>query len=807
MPGNEPDYRRLFEATPSLYLVLSRDFDIIAVSDAYAAATKVKREQVVGKSLFEVFPDNPDAPNEGARNLRASLERVRATLKPDAMAVQKYDIRRPEAEGGGFESRYWSPLNTPVLTATGELDCILHRALDVTDLMRAEGRGSEMETEVAERGRQVAEASRKLKEANAELERLYERSKEIDRLKTQFFANVSHELRTPLALIIGPVQRLLLEGPLEAAQKQLLDGVLRNAELLLKHVNDLLDASKLEAGKMQVEWADVDAAALVKRVGGYFETVAAERHLKLVIDAPQPAETQLDADKFQRVLVNLVANAFKFTPANGTVRLSCRAEGERAVFEVADSGPGIALEHREVIFERFRQLEGGSTRRFGGTGLGLAIARDFVSLHGGTLTVSTAPEGGALFTVSVPLRPPEGAHVQPAAPEAAPPVLLDLEKPLAPALHPVPPAPGTTKPLVLVVEDNVELNRFICETLAGDLQVEAAYDGTQGLAKAVTLLPDVILSDVMMPGMSGDQLVRELRAVRDLDATPVILLTAKADEALRVKLLRTGANDYLAKPFSVEELRARVKGFVQAKRSNDGLKQLTAELKRSNAELDAFSYSVAHDLRAPLRAIDGYSAILEEDFGAKLGEDGIALLGRVRSAAVHMGKLIEGLLDLARFSRTEVRRRQVDLSALARASVERLRAADPKRRAQTTIAPDLVVEGDPAMLAVVIDNLIGNAWKFSRDRDECHIELGSWLRDGERVFFVKDDGAGFDMKYVARLFGPFQRLHTQREFEGTGIGLATVQRIVHRHGGEVWAESEPGKGTTLSFTLAPRAAK
>lgn len=227
----------------------------------------------------------------------------------------------------------------------------------------------------------------------------------------------------------------------------------------------------------------------------------------------------------------------------------------------------------------------------------------------------------------------------------------------------------------------------------------------------------------------------------------------------------------------------------------------TAQLELTNRELEAFSYSVSHDLRAPLRSIDGFSQALLEDYGDKLDAPGVDHLRRVRAASQRMARLIDDLLELSRMTRSEIRREPVDLSALARVIAGDLRKAQPGRQVTFRIANGLVAEGDPRLLRVVLENLLGNAWKFTAKQQRATIEVGLAQRDSKPAYFVRDDGAGFDMDYAGKLFGAFQRLHAVTEFEGTGIGLATVQRIVHRHGGQVWAEGEVGKGATFSFTL------
>jgi PAS domain S-box-containing protein len=240
----------------------------------------------------------------------------------------------------------------------------------------------------------------------------------------------------------------------------------------------------------------------------------------------------------------------------------------------------------------------------------------------------------------------------------------------------------------------------------------------------------------------------------------------------------------------------------------DGVKQKEEILRRANAdtdaanrELEAFSYSVAHDLRTPLRSIDGFSLVLLEDNGDQLDAEGKSNLARVRAAAQRMARLIDELLALSRVSRAEPRRENVDLSQLAHAVVDRLRDADPKRNVAIFVEEGLVANADSDLLSAVMENLLGNAWKFTGKQSAARIEVGVASKDGERTYFVRDNGVGFDMAYATRLFGAFQRLHSIAEFPGTGIGLATVQRIVRRHGGRIWAESEPERGATFFFTL------
>lgn len=250
-------------------------------------------------------------------------------------------------------------------------------------------------------------------------------------------------------------------------------------------------------------------------------------------------------------------------------------------------------------------------------------------------------------------------------------------------------------------------------------------------------------------------------------------------------------------------LYAIARDVTEARRSADELARARDAAETANRELESFSYSVAHDLRAPLRAIDGFSQAVLDDAGDRLDGDARRYLGYVRESAQHMAALIDDLLALSQVTRSELSASDVDLGGLARASLDRLARAYPERDVTVTIGDDLRVRGDAKLLAVALENLLANAWKFTGRRAHAHIEVGATTVDGQRTFFVKDDGAGFDMTYAGKLFGVFQRLHSPSEFEGTGVGLATVQRVIRRHGGAVWAEGAVDRGATIYFTLGP----
>ena len=433
------------------------------------------------------------------------------------------------------------------------------------------------------------------RQANAEITRLYEKTRELDELKTRFFANVSHELRTPLTLILGPLGAMLAAMAPEDPRRRELCLMERNARLLYRHVSDLLDVAKLDAGRMELRYGRVDLAHLARFVVSCFESLARQRDIGLEVTIPDACPAEADGDKIQRIVLNLLSNAFKFTPAGGRVCLRLATVGDEARLTVADNGPGVPEALRQVVFERFRQGDDGATRRHGGTGLGLAIAREFAALHGGDITLGDGEDGqGAVFAMRLPLAAPPGSVVSdtPFAGSADAGLLgLAVPEPDLPAA-PGGQAPSAQTPLVLVVEDNEDMAAYVAGILGRHYRTVQARNGQEGLEKALALVPDLVVSDVMMPVVGGQAMVREMRRRPQLDGVPVIMLTAKADDALRQDLLREGVQDYLVKPFDGGELLARAGRLLADKRRTD--QTLQASNRRFEATFEQAAVGIAH---------------------------------------------------------------------------------------------------------------------------------------------------------------------------------------------------------------------
>jgi two-component system NtrC family sensor kinase len=382
---------------------------------------------------------------------------------------------------------------------------------------------------------------------------------------------------------------------------------------------------------------------------------------------------------------------------------------------------------------------------------------------------------------------------------------------------------------ILAVDDSATYLQELGSVLRGEgYDVALARSGEEALELLAVQSVDCILLDVVMPGIGGRETCLRIKGSIVLRDIPLIMLTGYEDREAMIGGLVAGADDFISKTSDFEVLRARVRAQIrrkqfeaEARRIRDELLQreieatearaakdlaevkaaLAGELEEKNRELEAFSYTVSHDLRAPLRAIDGFSLAVLEDYEGTLDERGAGYLRRIRAAAERMGELIDDLLALSKITRTEMRPELVDLTAVASTVVMDLRSREPGRVVGIEIADGLTCVADARLVRVLFENLLGNAWKFTANTTDPRIEIGREPSDDGDGFFVRDNGAGFDMAHAAKLFRPFQRLHTEAEFSGTGIGLATVHRIVDRHGGTLAAVGAPGLGATFRFSF------
>ncbi|MET0286036.1 MAG: ATP-binding protein [Polyangiales bacterium] len=689
---------------------------------------------------------------------------------------------------------------------------------------------------VAARERGIA-----LEMAVTDLESMYQKTLQLDQLKTNFFANVSHELRTPLTLILGPVEHLLLDDRLDGEQRYELELVARNARSLLAHVNNLLDVAKLEAGKLEPRFADADLSDMVRSVTASFDSLARERRIALQVSVPTAQHAEVDIDKVQRVLLNLLANAFKHAPEGGSIRVELRrAEPPRqeqlVELVVGDDGPGVPESDRQLIFERFQQS---TTRPIGGTGLGLSIVREFVGLHGGEVHVDASPEGGAEFHVTLPQRAPTGAKVHESVPAPRAPVLTAVQDLREHPLLEVERELHDDAPTVLVVEDNADMRALLVRTLRDRYRVAQARDGVEGLEKARKLRPDLILSDLMMPRMSGEELVAAVRGLRELDAVPILLLTAKNDEQYRSRTLETGAQDYVLKPFASEELLARVHNLLTMKRTRDLLQnevelqqsdveELTRQLVAQKRELTSalgsarearlhaeqasraksdFLSLVSHELRTPLTSIQLQLERLRRGVTGVVSNEQMSAMEKIARSSARLLDLLDALLEFGRMEsgKLEVSLSLVDLSVIAREAIEDLRP----RAEQKGIALSLTLGGgalsvqtDARLVRLIIVNLVDNAIKYT---EEGSIELRLEPRaEGGVAMRVTDTGPGIDPTQQQLIFEPFQQLESVRHKrgEGVGLGLALVKSIAQALRADVALESAPGRGSAFTITLA-----
>jgi len=646
-----------------------------------------------------------------------------------------------------------------------------------------------------------------LQSTKASLQQAFDRLQEVDRLKSEFFANVSHELRTPLTLILSPVDELL-EKMARGAERDALKVVRRNATRLLRMIDDLLDLARLESGGLRLRITQFDPCELTRRVTENAMPAAKAKQITLIFDSScEPTERYGDPHRIEIILTNLIGNALKFTPAGGEITVSVFHNSAGTSIEVADTGPGISREEQQRIFDRFHQTETSERRQQGGVGIGLSLARELAQLHGGSLTVESELGKGSTFSLFLlsgkghfhteiterrrlqledhPRRRVDdrmtGVHERQM--EEATVALRQSQRP-----------PERVRldrgrlARVLVAEDEADLRGFIVGVLKDSYEVDAAGNGAEALELIKKNRPDLVLTDVMMPGTSGLDLCRALKQDPSLRHIPVILLTARGENEAALEGYDAGADDFVAKPFHTKVLQARIRAHLKMR----GLSLQLADQARL-ASAGTLAAGLAHEVKNPLNAAVNAARIL-----AKGG-----------STRVSSEKLMELIIDALEringiISALDAHARPADGDDLVpcnvRKSVEStLNLLAHKLKKGVAVHQDYETTGDvfaPARaFNQVMLNLIDNSVRSGAEN--IWIELRQ--ADKRISVAVADDGPGVPPDVVHRIFDPF--FTTRVEGEGTGLGLHLSRRIAQECGGELRYEPRPGGGARFVMEI------
>jgi len=550
----------LFESLPGLFLVLTPDLKVASASDAFLAATMTTREYIVGRGIFEIFPDNPDDPHAtGVSKWRASLDRASRTAAPDTMAVLRYDIRRPD---GTFEERFWSPMNSPVFGPERRIDYLVLRVVDVTDFVRRRSqsgskplepltRMEQMEAEIFQNSLELETANRKLLDANTQLRQANADAEAANQAKSVFLSTMSHEIRTPMNAILGYAQLMLRDSSIGKKGKANLEIIGRSGEHLMTLINDVLDMSRIEAGRIEVNPVTFNLSAMLNDLAAMFRLRAQSKGLRfeMLVDGESVPSLVADEGKIRQSFINLIGNAVKFTTSGHVilqVALDQRSTGLWLDARVEDTGVGISDEELQKLFEPFSQTRLGREMQTG-TGLGLAITRKFVRLMGGDVTVSSSLGNGSVFHFEVPVERGDG---EPVVPPSAHRRVIGIRA-------------GTNVPGILVVDDQIENRDWLMQLLTSiGFLVRGAENGEEAIRVREEWNPRLILMDVHMPVMDGLEATRIIKADPLGIDTIIVALTASAMTEDHRTVVQSGADDFLSKPCREDKLLEKIRALL-----------------------------------------------------------------------------------------------------------------------------------------------------------------------------------------------------------------------------------------------------
>ncbi|BAY11418.1 ATP-binding protein [Calothrix sp. NIES-2098] len=637
---------------------------------------------------------------------------------------------------------------------------------------------------------------------------------ELDRAKTVFFSNISHEFRTPLTLLIDPLADLLAgeHGALLPQQREQLALAHRNSLRLLKLVNTLLDFSRIEAGRIQAVYEPIDLAAFTVEIASVFRSAIETAKLQLIVDCPPLSSlVYVDREMWEKIVLNLISNAFKFT-FTGEIAVSVHQIDDKVELKVRDTGAGIAPEELPKIFERFHRIRGVQARSHEGSGIGLALVQELVHLHGGTIKVESVWGKGTTFTVTLHTG---SSHLpsEQISTRTLPSTLLDAAPYLQEAQqwqkqenlwhwgrHEVAASINSyefSAGHILLVDDNADMRDYLQRLLQEQWQITAVANGADALAAISLQPPDLVLTDVMMPEMDGFQLLSALRADPKTKGLPIILLSARAGEEAAIEGLQAGADDYLIKPFSAQELIARIDSHLQMVR-------LRQELS-SNRLKDEFLATVTHELHAPLVAILGWTRLLRSD---RLDRStALRALDTIERNANNQAKLIEDLLDISNILSGKVRidRQPINLiSTVGEVMQTMLSDAQAKTiQIKSQLTPrDICVCGDLMRLQQVFSKLLHNAIKFTPEGGLVEVRLN--VVDAWATIQVSDNGIGMSADFLPHVFNRFTQAEVPSRHSpgGLGLGLAIAHQLIQLHGGTIEAASAGiGRGATFTIKL------
>ena len=635
----------------------------------------------------------------------------------------------------------------------------------------------------------------------------------IDRAKTAFFSNVSHEFRTPLTLMLGPTEDALSgSGVMERRE---LETVYRNELRLLKLVNSLLEFSRIEAGRSRATYQAADLSALTADLASTFRSAIERGGLRFEVDCPPLFEPAfVDLEMWEKIVLNLLSNAFKFT-LEGTVRVALRAVDGQAVLTVEDTGVGIPVDELPHVFERFHRIEGSRARTHEGSGIGLALVQDLVGLHGGTIDVASRPDHGATFTVRLPLG---SAHLDPdriGLPAGAVPgrsgtqaFIAEAERWLDGGAPPEEePKPGSgagdvavARGRIVLADDNADMRDYLRRLLGGRWAVEAVRTGREALDAVCRERADLVITDVMMPDMDGFALLSALKADDRTRDIPVLMLSARAGEEMRLEGLQAGADDYLVKPFSARELLARVEMQLLRASMRAVEDRQRRQLEVANRTKDEFLAMLGHELRNPLAPILTALQLMRLRGGDALEKERTVIERQTR----HLVRLVDDLLDVSRIARGKIdlRRERVDLADVVAKAIEMSSPLLEERQHDLSVdvPRDLAVDADPARLAQVFANLLTNSAKYTETGGSIQVTTE---RVGESITIrVKDDGIGIAPEMLPHVFDMFaqERQALDRTRGGLGLGLTIVKTLTELHGGSVEVSSA-GRGQGSEFVV------